>query len=234
MKRENWYKIWQHHLSGYLKSSPRAGIFISEYFSSIRNVLEIACGSSRDSIYLAKKGISVTAIDYEERLVNYLKGQFRYPNLSYCVVDAFKLPFKNDTFDLVFHNGLFVYFNKDEDIYELLKEHARVSRKYVLFFVHNKLNLNLVQNFSKLAVHDPLYKIRFFEPREVVEIVNNSEIKKLRLVKIMKFGGPFDAAFSIRGLKLLYPLTVKIIPRLYQIQPWEKSERVACLIEVVK
>lgn len=233
MKREDWYKIWQYHLSKYLKSPPRTGIFIGEYFPSIRNVLEIACGSSRDSIYLAKKGISVTAIDYEERLIKCLKRLFRYSNLSYCVVDAFKLPFKNDTFDLVFHNGFFILFNKNEDIYELLREHARVSRKFVLFFVHNKLNINLVQIFSKLALRDPLYKIRFFEPKEVLEIVKNSKIKP-RFVKIMKFGGTFDTAFSISGSKLLYPLTVRIIPRLYQIQPWEKTERIACLIELNK
>lgn len=231
--KEDWWEIWQHHLSEYLKSVPRAGIFINEYFPSVRKILEVACGSSKDSIYLAKKGFLVIATDYEKRLINYLKERFRYPNLLYLPADAFKLPFKDDAFDLVFHNGFFVLFNKNEDIYELLKEQARVSKKFILFFVHNKLNSNLVQNFSKLALSDRLYKIRFFEPKEVLEIINHSEIKP-RVVKIMKFGGPFDVFFSKKSLKLLYPLTAKIIPKLYQIQAWEKTERIACLIELNK
>jgi hypothetical protein len=235
MGQETWWKIWQRHLRNYLESPPRAGIFICEYFRSIRNSLEVACGSSKDSIYLSKKGVFVVATDYEVRLIHHLKNRFSYSNLFYQVADAFKLPFKENAFDLVFHNGFFILFKNNNDIYALLKEQERVTRKYILFFVHNKLNLRLVNNFSKLASNDSLYNIRFFEPEEVLNIIKNSGIR-LRSVKILKFGGLFDFIFSIRRMmpNLLYSFITKIIPRLYQIQPWVKTERIACIIRVDK
>jgi len=237
MGQETWWKIWQSHLRDYLESLPRAGFFIYEYLRSIRNSLEIACGSSKDSIYLSKRGIFVVATDYEVRLINHLKNRFSHSNLFYQVADAFKLPFKENAFDLVFHNGFFILFNNNNDIYVLLKEQERVSRKYILFFVHNKLNLKLVNNFSKRASNDPLYNIRFFKPEEVLDIVKNSGIR-MRSVKILKFGGLFDYIFSKKIQKVipnpLYSFIIKIIPRLYQIQAWGKTERIACIIELCK
>jgi hypothetical protein len=235
MEKESWWRIWQFHLEEYLKSPARAGFFICEYFRSIHNSLEIACGSSKDSIYLSKRDVFVVATDYEVRLIEYLKNRFSHSNLFYLAADAFKLPFRDDAFELVFHNGFFVLFNDNNDIYTLLKEQERVSRKYILFFVHNKLNLKLVNNFSKLAANDPLYNIRFFEPKEVIRIVKNSGIA-LRSVRILKFGGLFDFIFPICKMmpNLLYSFIIKIIPRLYQIQPWVKTERIACIIEVDK
>jgi hypothetical protein len=237
LAREAWWKTWQTHLMKYLESPPRAGIFIHEHFHSIRSVLEIACGSSKDSIYLSKKGFSVVATDFEVRLINYLKNRFYYSNLIYQAADAFKLPFKENAFDLVFHNGLFVCFNNDKDIYALLKEQERVSRKYILFFVHNRQNSELVKSFSKLASHDPLYDIRFFAPKEILEIVENSNIK-LKYVKILKFGGPIDFLFSKRIRRvipnLFYSFVLKLIPKLYQLQSWEKTERIVCIIKLDK
>jgi hypothetical protein len=235
MEKETWWRIWQSHLEEYLKSPPKAGFFICEYFRSIHNSLEIACGSSKDSIYLSKRGVFIVATDYEVRLIKYLKNRFSHSNLFYQVADAFKLPFKENTFNLVFHNGFFILFKDNNDIYTLLKEQERVSRKYILFFVHNKLNSKLVDNFSKLATYDPLYNIRFFEPKEVISIVKSSGIA-LRSVRILKFGGLFDFIFTICRMmpNLLYSFIIKIIPRLYQIQPWVKTERIACIIEVDK
>ena len=162
MNQDDWNKSWQIHLEQYLKAPPRTGIYIHVHFSKISNSLEIACGSSRDSIYLAKKKIHATASDYEDRVIQALKKRFSYPHLKYQQADAFHLPFETNSFDMVFHNGLFILFKDNENITKMLLEQVRVSRKYVLFFVHNGLNYNLVQQFKKLAPHDPIYGIRFF------------------------------------------------------------------------
>jgi hypothetical protein len=241
LRQESWCKIWQSHLDEYLQSPPRAGIFISNYLPSIRNALEIACGSSKDSIYLSKKGIFVVATDYEPRVIRYLKNHVFLPNLFYQISDAFRLPFKENTFDVVFHNGFFVCFNNNEDLYTLLKEQERVSRRYIFFFVHNKLNSRLLNDFYKRAKIDPLYAIRFFDPEEILSIINKSGIN-FRSLKILKFGGYVDfGVFKVFSKKFrkfipgkLYQLMVKIFPRLYQTQPWAKTERIACLIELDK
>lgn len=237
MNQDNWYHNWQIHLEQYLQAPPRTGIYIHEYYPSIRSSLEIACGSSRDSIYLAKKGVEATASDYEGRLIQDLKDRFSYPNLKYQQADAFCLPFENDSFDIVFHNGFFVLFNNNDDIKSMLVEQARVSRRYIVFFVHNKLNSALVKNFKELALSDSIYDIRFFEPNEIESIVKESAITP-RSIKILKFGGQYDIFFSkrIKGIlpNIVYPFRTRIIPRIYQYQSWKRTERVACHIELNK
>jgi hypothetical protein len=237
MSIDDWYRCWNIHLEQYLKTPPRTGMFIYAFFPTIKTSLEIACGSSRDSIYLAKKGVEATASDYEGRIIEDLKKRFNYPFLKYQQADAFHLPFQNDSFDIVFHNGFFILFSENYDIQRLLVEQARVAKEYVLFFVHNKLNAELVRNFQKLAPTDPIYDIRFFEPDEIKGIVYESAIS-IRSFKILKFGGPYDILFSKRIKRILpnvlYPFRTFIVPRLYKFQSWQRTERVVCLIELNK
>lgn len=237
MKQNDWTESWQCHLEQYLKVPPRTGIFIHTYFPSISTALEVACGSSRDSIYLARRGIDVTASDYDKKLIDVLRKKFIYPHLTYVEANAFELPFKDNTFDMVFHNGFFIYFKSEDEICSLLHEQCRVAKKYILFFVHNSLNASLVHRFSELALQDPIYNIRFFKPFEVVDIVNRASIGSHSL-SLLKFGGPFDLLYNKRIKKtipnILYPLRETIIPRMYQIQRWKVTERIACLIELEK
>jgi len=237
MNENEWSKSWQHHLEEYLARPARTGIFVYRYCSDISTALEIACGSSRDSIYLAHKGIKSTASDYNAELIAMLRERFTYDNLSYIETNAFNLPFEDNTFDVTFHNGFFIYFSSDDDICLLLREQYRVSKKYILFFVHNKLNDSLVRRFKKLALNDPIYDARFFTPSEVEDIVHHAGIGYDSL-KILKFGGPIDLLYNKRVKRIIpnifYPFRESIIPKLYQLQPWGKTERVACLIHLKK
>jgi len=236
MDKDDWYKSWQVHLEQYLKAPPRTGIFIHSYFPKLRSSLEIACGSSRDSIYLAKKGVKATATDYEGRIIDELKNRFNHFNLQYKQADAFNLSFADNSFEIVFHNGFFIYFSDNNKIFLMLEEQARVANT-IIFFVHNRLNNNLVKKFRELAPNDPIYDIRFFEPYEVESIVKKSNIK-IKNMKIYKFGGKYDVFYSKRIKRIvpniIYPFREYLIPRLYQLQSWEETERVCCVIRVDK
>lgn len=237
MNRDDWHVGWDAHLEKYLKAPPRTGIYIKNHFPSIRTSLEIACGSSRDSVFLSRKNVEATASDYAYKILINLKKRFRHPYLKYCPADAFDLPFRSNSFDMVFHNGFFILFNNNHDIKKMLIEQARVSRKYVLFLVHNRLNFELIKLFKGLAPNDPIYDIRFFEPTEIEGIVRDSEIQ-IQSLKILKFGGQFDLFFSKKIWwnfpNVLYPFRNRIIPILYRFQTWEKTERIACLVGLRK
>jgi 2-polyprenyl-3-methyl-5-hydroxy-6-metoxy-1,4-benzoquinol methylase len=229
-----WEESWMQHIEGYLNSVPRAGIFIKNYFKNIKSVLEIAGGSCRDSRYLANNGFCATGSDFDEKTLKYLQEE-RFPNdkLNYSKEDAFNLTFQDNSFDLVFHNGFFIYFNDDE-IYAMLREQERVSQKYIVFFVHNKKNRKQVELFNKKAKNDKLYDIRFFNSDEVLDIVKSSGIKTKKL-KILKFGGLYDVFYrkSVKKLpNILYPVRNMLIPRLYQFQKWEDTERICCVVEL--
>ncbi len=237
MNQKDWQKSWEKHLEQYLQGPARNAFFILKLVPEISSSLEIGCGSSRDSIFLSRKGINATATDFEPNLIENLKARFKLPNLNYQQADAFRLPFAAKSFDLVFHNGLFVLFNNNADIIVMLKEQERVAKHYILFFVHNRLNFPLLEKFKKLAADDPIYNIRFFSPEEVRQIVRSAGLDS-DVIEIYKFGGLSDI-FLMKRIKkiipnLLYPFRQKIVPELYRYQKWEQTERIACLIKLKK
>ena len=234
---EFWEESWIKHIDGYLNAVPRAGIFLSNYFKNINTVLEIAGGSCRDSRYLANHGYAATGSDFDEKTLQYLQKQ-KFPNdkLKYSREDAFDLSFQNNSFDLAFHNGFFVLFNTNDTLVTMLKEQERVTKKYIVIFVHNKENKNLINFFKEKAKDDDLYKIRFFDKNEIEEIIQDSGIN-YKEIKTLKFGGIFDAFYNTKVKKLpniFYPIKNYIVPKLYQLQKWEDTERICCIIELDK
>ena len=236
-----WEESWCAHLESYLKANPRNGIFIKNLLGNkINSVVEIACGSSRDTIYLAMEGYKSTATDSDAKTITYLTEKFEnVENLNYQTANAFNLPFDDSSFDLVCHNGFFIYFDSNKDLFRLLKEQERVAKKYIWILVHNQLNKKLVSQFEKLSQEDKLYDIRFFTPNELEQLVYDSHIK-LKQMKILKFGSSGKLGvdywlfrFPVKNL-LSRKILENIAPKIYQSQAWEQTERVACLIELDK
>jgi hypothetical protein len=236
--KDFWTASWERHLQSYFSAAPRTGIYLKHTFENkVHSIIEIACGSSRDSIYLSNAGYDVIASDFDKITLDKLARKNSDKNLIYQCADAFNLPFENDSFDLVFHNGFFICFDDDEKIVKLLLEQERISSNFIVFFVHNILNNKLSSNFKKLAKHDPLYDVRFFSSEEMIEIIKRSNIA-VKKIEIKKFGGPADILNqkSIYRIipNILYPLREKLIPKLYQYQRWEDTERIVCIIELLK
>jgi len=230
-----WEKNWEIYLENYLKACPRLGIFLEYLFKdTINNILEIACGSGRDSVHLARKGKEVLAVDYEEKVIEKVKMIFQeVPNISFKVEDAFNLSFKRNTFDLSFHNGFFILFPEDEKLFQLIKEHERVTRKYLVFAVHNRLNKKLAQKFKELSALDKLYDVRFFSPEEIINITKKSGIK-YKEIRIYKFGGIIDVLYQkrIKNIpNILFRVSHKIVPYLYKYLPWKYTERIVAIIK---
>jgi ubiquinone/menaquinone biosynthesis C-methylase UbiE len=237
MNKEDWSNSWKKHLETYLKGRPRTGIFVRAHVKGIASTLELGCGSGRDSIYLAQNGFDAVATDYEPSVISKLQEQLKDYPVRFCVADAFDLPFQDNSFDLVFHNGLFVLFDRNQDIVNMLCEQQRVSKRYVLILVHNKDNRQLVDRFKAVAPSDPVYDIRFFTKDDLKQIVQSSHIN-VRNIRYLKFGGKADA-LNHRWFKKIIPNLLYLfrnfwIPRLYQWQRWKKTERIACLIELQK
>lgn len=96
-------------------------------------VLEIGCGTGISSLWLAKHGKKVCAIDYAEESVSLLKRTSLELGISVDVrqADATKeLPFKDKEFDFVFQSGLLEHFCPDEQI-ELLKLWSRYTKNMI-------------------------------------------------------------------------------------------------------
>ncbi len=234
LDKKGWAESWIKHLDGYLAGPPRTGAFVKQIVGRrIESALELGCGSSRDSIFLARSGFKCTATDYEDQAVERLKQRFSCETLEYRQADATDLPFQAKSFDLVFHNGLFILFEDDEVLSAMIREHCRVARKYFLAIVHNGENQELRQRFSRLASQDPIYDIRFFTRDILLDLALSAGLVASQ-VRFLKFGGLADVAYRPR-LKQRFSnpfvsVAHRFAPALYQMQSWNRTERIACLI----
>ncbi|NOZ54617.1 MAG: class I SAM-dependent methyltransferase [Gammaproteobacteria bacterium] len=237
MKVNEWRESWSDHFETYVTAPPRAGYFIDSLaLNNIQNVLEVASGSARDSMCLEKRNYKCTAVDYEEQLINRLIKDYGNTGVEFRQADAFSLPFKSNSYDLVFHNGFFVLFQDNNEIIRLFKEQARVASCYVLIIVHNSLNVLLSKKFHSKMSHDPIYDIRFFKPMEIEDLILKSN-EPIRSIKFLKFGGVVDRLYYEKIKRLPNPLvrlSPYLVPHLYRMLPWHSVERVACLVELAK
>ncbi len=98
-------------------------------------ILEIGAESGSDAQHLASSGFDVTTIDYSREAIKLLKYR---KGIKVVEANAFKLPFKDHTFDLVYSQGLMEHY-RGLELNVLMEEQKRVVRPkgYILIDVPN-------------------------------------------------------------------------------------------------
>jgi ubiquinone/menaquinone biosynthesis C-methylase UbiE len=95
--------------------------------------LEPGAGTGRDGIRLAKLGANVFLLDYSKKSLNLAKNYLKNENnVQLIQADALNTPFKDETFDIVFHQGLLEHFR---DPAPLIKENCRILKKDGLLII---------------------------------------------------------------------------------------------------
>ncbi|MGV3698188.1 class I SAM-dependent methyltransferase [Flavobacterium sp.] len=79
---------------------------LSKHLNKVRNILEINCGTGEDAIWLARKGIKITATDISPKMIEVAKNKAVHKNLDYSVSDMKNLDttFGGQQFDMLFSN----------------------------------------------------------------------------------------------------------------------------------
>lgn len=92
-----------------------------------KKVLEVGAGMGGDSIFLAKKGANVTVLDFTNEALTSIRSNATKERVRIETVqaDARSMPFKTNTFDIVFHQGLLEHFKNPR---EILDEQIRVLK----------------------------------------------------------------------------------------------------------
>jgi hypothetical protein len=223
-----WEDAWVRHLEDYLRSPPRAGLWLGARFGLQGwKVLEIAGGSCRDSRHLAEQGVAAIGSDFDRKTLEWLAQRFPASPLQLAREDASAMTLADGAVDLTFHNGFWVLFSDDDRVRALLREQARVTRRVVVAMVHNADNPRIVAAFAAKARTDPLYAIRFFRRAELPALVAGSGIA-CQSLSLEKFGAPIDRALTWPGA--LGRAARWLVPRLYRFVPWRHVERIALVI----
>jgi SAM-dependent methyltransferase len=101
-----------------------------------KKVLEVGAGTGRDSFNLVNVGAEVYQLDYSESALSIIASIARHESVPVHPLcgDAFVLPFRDETFDIVFHQGLLEHFREPQATH-LLRENIRVLRRGGLLLV---------------------------------------------------------------------------------------------------
>ena len=93
-----------------------------------KRVLEVGAGTGRDGFTLVEAGAKVFLLDYADQSLRIIRELAAREGKKVLLVkgDALALPFKTNSFDVVFHQGLLEHFREP---LPLLAENFRVARR---------------------------------------------------------------------------------------------------------
>lgn len=165
-----------------------------------KKILEVGVGMGGDSIFLAKKGAYVTAVDFTKEALDELRRTANSLKIKIetVQVDARKLPFKENSFDIVFHQGFLEHFTNP---LEMLLEQKRVLKPGGLLVV------DVPQRYTTYTIKKHLLMLlgKWFAGWEREFSVHELEdlLKKAGLIPIRSYGwGYYGKLYNLRRAKL--------------------------------
>jgi SAM-dependent methyltransferase len=147
-----------------------------------RSVLEVGCGAGIDLARFAKGGAQVTGVDLAPSAIDLARANFEQQGLEgqFDVADGERLPFPDNSFDLVFAHGVVQY---TADPQRLVEECHRVLKPgaEAIFQVYNRISwLNALSKLMKVALeHEDapvILKFSIGELRRLVAIFRDVTI----------------------------------------------------------
>lgn len=137
-----------------------------------KSVLEIACGTGRFTVELAEKGADVVGMDISrpmiERAIRKAESRGVRDEIQFFRGDAKRLPFPDDSFDIVLAMR---FFHLADEPLDFLREMRRVSRSVVFFDTFNDGSARVLYNrFLPMGS-------RLYSADQVHQLLENSELE---------------------------------------------------------
>jgi len=164
-----WEKYWKSDSLLRMTIEKSRDVYFAWMFSSlVKNhsdgkVLEAGCGSGKSLKFFENS----FGLDNSKEAIKISK---RYSK-NLVVGDIMKLPFKENSFDIVFNQGVMEHFNSLESD-QILKEFKRVGRKVLIFVPSNTSLFRIVNPFKEFN--------KFFSKQELKTLIS----KQYKFVKV--------------------------------------------------
>lgn len=136
-------------------------------------VLEIGCGTGHFSAYFKKLGAEVVGLDTSPEMLQVAKDQYGDLKIDFKAGDAYRLPFADNSFDLVAMITTLEFISSPK---KALEEAFRVSKGKVFLGI---LNRNSLLAWKRKRSEKKLWKeAHFYNLKEVADLLGkDKEIK---------------------------------------------------------
>ena len=143
-------------------------------------VLEIGCGTGHFSRYFEELGAEVTGLDTSPEMLKVAKDKSRNIEIDFEAGDAYKLPFGNNSFDLVAMITVLEFIREPE---RALAEAFRVSRGKVFLGILNRSSF--LSWRRKRSGKKVWQEARFYTTKEVLGLLGKD--RKIKWKSILVF-----------------------------------------------
>lgn len=157
---------------------------IRKIFPAECTVLDIGCGGGFLSNALSANGMTVTGVDLSQESLDVARRYDSTGKVTYLTADAYKLPFPDQSFDVVTAMDFLEHVDRPEAV---VKEISRVLKPRGVFFFHT-FNRNLLSYFVIIKLVEWLVKNTpknlhvlhlFIKPRELDRYCMSAGMKSL-------------------------------------------------------
>ncbi len=156
------------------------------YINKNTKILELGCGSSTTSLYIAPKIKQFTGLDTSNEALSLSKlnaKKLNVKNAKFVKGDCFHIPFKDNSFDIVWSQGLLEHFDNPQGI---MNEAIRTTKKngYIITIVPATFSFHklwyIITRPKLLRKLWPWTKQKFFTQKRLNALIDNRvDLKKI-------------------------------------------------------
>lgn len=190
-----------------------------------RRILEVGAGTGREAHILAERGAKVVALDFSPQALRLSRQISALPRLVRG--DALALPFPDQRFDLVYHQGLLEHFR---DPLPLLRENRRVLRPggLVLVDVPQTFHVYTLMKQALMLVHRWFAGWETqFSPWQIERVVRQAGFEPIhRYGYSMRPGLAYRVVRqALRSVGVRLPLVPRLGPLDRAYRAWHRIQR---------
>jgi len=147
-----------------------------------KTLLDLGCGLGRDSMYFAKKGLLVTAVDFSDTGLDKIPRGFS--NLKVVEQSIDNLKFKSNSFDVIYAHLSLHYFDDQTTTQIFNKLYSILNKNGLIFIKCKSTDDNLFGKGRKIAPNMFIRNkhIRHFFTKEYMR----NKLSKFEIIKVRK------------------------------------------------
>lgn len=127
-RREVWDSYWKTENPEYASHNILVDHVLKHIYSKSAAILEIGAGSGADAVEIAAAGYTVVAMDISKESLKLVKLRAKEKQIELIplIGDALNLPFKENSLDFIYHQGVLEHF---KDPLPFLSQQKRALKK---------------------------------------------------------------------------------------------------------